>query len=53
VFRSVSDPLDITVLTEWPSVEQARGYAASPELKAAMQNAGVVSQPDVAFLETL
>ena len=53
VFRSAADPLEITVLTEWPSADQARAYATSPDLKAGMQNAGVVSQPDVAFLETL
>jgi heme-degrading monooxygenase HmoA len=53
VFHSASDPLDITVHTEWPSVDAARAYATSPDLKAGMQNAGVVSQPDIAFLETL
>jgi quinol monooxygenase YgiN len=53
VYRSAADPLDITVLTEWPSAENARAYATSPELKTAMQNAGVISQPDVAFLESL
>jgi heme-degrading monooxygenase HmoA len=53
VFRSAADPLEITVHTKWPSLEQARAYATSPDLKAGLQNAGVVSQPDVAFLESL
>jgi heme-degrading monooxygenase HmoA len=53
VFRAASDPLEITVHTEWPTPDQARAYATSPELKAGMQNAGVVSQPDIAFLEAL
>jgi quinol monooxygenase YgiN len=53
VFRSAADPLDITVHTEWPSADAARAYATSPDLKAGMANAGVVSQPDVAFLEAL
>jgi quinol monooxygenase YgiN len=53
VFRSAADPLELTIHTDWPSLEQARAYATSPDLKAGMQNAGVVSQPDVAFLETL
>lgn len=53
VFRSAADPLEITVHSEWPSIEQAKAYGASPELKAAMQKAGVLSQPDVAFLESL
>jgi hypothetical protein len=38
---------------QWPSAENAKAYATSPELKSAMQNAGVISQPDVAFLEAL
>jgi len=53
VFRSASDPLELTVHTQWPSLEQARAYAISPDLKNAMQKAGVVSQPEVAFLESL
>ena len=53
VFRSAADPNEITVHTEWPSIDQAKAYATSPELKAGLQNAGVISQPDVAFLEEL
>ena len=53
VYRSAADPLELTILTEWPSIEQARAYATSPDLKAGMQNAGVISQPDVTFLEAL
>jgi quinol monooxygenase YgiN len=53
VFRAASDPNEITVLTEWPSIDQAKAYATSPDLKSAMQNAGVISPPDVAFLESL
>ena len=53
VFRSASDPLELTVHTQWPSLEQARAYAISPDLKSALQQAGVVSQPEVAFLEPL
>jgi quinol monooxygenase YgiN len=53
VFRSAFDPLELTVHTQWPSLEQARAYAISPDLKNAMQKAGVVSQPEVAFLELL
>ena len=53
VFRSAADPLEITVHTEWPSADQARAYVTSPDLKAGMANAGVLSQPDVGFLEAL
>jgi heme-degrading monooxygenase HmoA len=50
VFQSPSDPNEITVLTDWRSVEDARAYATSPDLKEGMKNAGVISQPDVMFL---
>jgi heme-degrading monooxygenase HmoA len=53
LFRSASDPLELTVHIQWPSMEQAKAWATSPDLKAGLQNAGVVSQPDVAFLEAL
>ncbi|HLO31312.1 MAG TPA: antibiotic biosynthesis monooxygenase family protein [Anaerolineales bacterium] len=51
VFRSPSDPNEITILTDWRSLEQAKAYATSPELKDGMKNAGVISQPDVMFLD--
>jgi heme-degrading monooxygenase HmoA len=51
VYRSASDPNDLTILTGWQSLEGARAYAQSPELRDAMQRAGVISQPDIAFLE--
>ena len=53
VFRAAGNPNEITIQTEWPSVEHARAYATSPDLKTGMEKAGVISQPDVAFLEEL
>jgi len=50
VFQSPSDPKEITILTDWKTVEQAKAYAMSTDLKEGMQNAGVLSQPDVMFL---
>ncbi len=50
VFRSPSDPLEITILTDWHTVDEAKAYAMSNDLKEGMKNAGVVSQPDVLFL---
>jgi heme-degrading monooxygenase HmoA len=51
VFRTAADPNEIVILTAWPSIENARQYAMSPDLKDAMQRAGVISQPEVLFLE--
>ncbi len=50
VFQSPSDPNEITILTDWKDIDQAKSYATSPDLKEGMQNAGVISQPDVLFL---
>lgn len=50
VFRSPSDPNEITILTDWNSVEQAKASASSTELREGMKNAGVISQPEVLFL---
>jgi heme-degrading monooxygenase HmoA len=53
VLRTAADPNEIVILTEWPTVEQARAYATSNDLKDGMQKAGVASQPEVLFLEEL
>jgi hypothetical protein len=50
VYCSLNDPNEITILTDWKEISQARAYAQSNELKEAMQSAGVISQPDVMFL---
>lgn len=50
VFQSPSEPNEITVISEWKNVEQAKSYTTADELKEAMKNAGVISQPDVMLL---
>jgi quinol monooxygenase YgiN len=51
VFRSAADSNEIVVISDFPNVDQARQYAQSPDLRQAMQRAGVTSQPVVLFLE--
>lgn len=51
VLKSASDPNDLTVIMDWPSVDAAKAFATSDSLKEAMKNAGVISQPEVMFLE--
>jgi hypothetical protein len=41
VLRNADDPNDVTGLHWFPSVEDARAFAADPELKGAMAKAGV------------
>jgi heme-degrading monooxygenase HmoA len=50
VLKSASDPNDLTVIMDWPSVDAAKTFATSDSLKEAMKNAGVISQPEVTFL---
>ena len=50
VFKSASDPNDLTVTIDWPSVDAAKAFAASDALKEKMKDAGVVSQPEMTFV---
>jgi len=50
VYRDASDPNKITTINKWNSLANAQKFAHSPELKAAMEKAGVVGAPAVYFL---
>ena len=50
IFRSSTDPNDVTVLMEWDSMRNAEKFFASAELKTAMQKAGVAEEPEIQFL---
>jgi quinol monooxygenase YgiN len=50
VFRDASDPNKVTTLNKWSSMENAQKFAHSPDLKAAMEKAGVDGPPTVTFL---
>ena len=50
VFKSASDPNDLTVIMDYPSVDKAKAFATSDALKEKMKNAGVISQPELTFL---
>jgi heme-degrading monooxygenase HmoA len=51
VFQSVSNPREVTVLTQWDTLDHAKDYFGSEELPARMQRFGVVGSPEVHFLE--
>ena len=42
---------EVVVLFEWDSVENAQAFASSDNLREAMQKAGVVSKPNIYFLD--
>lgn len=50
IFRSADDPNSITVLVEWDSLDNARIFLQSGELRDAMQKAGVLGQPEIHYL---
>jgi len=50
VFRDASDPNSVTVINKWNSLESAQKFAHSPDLKAAMEKAGVEGMPNSSFL---
>lgn len=51
VLRGVKNPNEITVLNEWDTVENARKFVESPDMKAAMDKAGVLGTPEISFFK--
>jgi len=51
VFHSVDDPREVTVFSDWDNVDHARRFMESDDLRAAMKNAGVVGDPEIAYLQ--
>ncbi len=47
VYRSADNANDVTVTHDFHSVAKAKAFAASPELKAAMEKAGVKGPPQI------
>ena len=50
IFHAAGNLNDLILLFEWESLEQARAFMASDELKARMARAGVKGQPRVEFI---
>ena len=51
LFRNADNPNELIVLWDWDSLDNARKFAASPDLRETMQRAGVADHPDIYFLE--
>jgi hypothetical protein len=47
VYQSVDNPNDVTVIHDFHSLEQARAFATSADLKAAMEKSGVKGAPQI------
>jgi quinol monooxygenase YgiN len=46
IFFNAADKNDVTVNFQWESAEQAEAFFAGDAARAAMQEAGVIGQPD-------
>jgi antibiotic biosynthesis monooxygenase (ABM) superfamily enzyme len=53
VYRDASDANKLTLIFDWDSMPNAQKWAQSPELKAAMEKAGVDGAPSVSFLNEM
>jgi antibiotic biosynthesis monooxygenase (ABM) superfamily enzyme len=51
ILREGNGSSELVALFQWDNLDNARRYAASPELREAMQRAGVVGKPEILFLE--
>jgi heme-degrading monooxygenase HmoA len=50
VYQNAGDPNQVVIVFRWSSVEDAQKFAHSPELRAAMEKAGVDDPPTITFL---
>jgi hypothetical protein len=51
ICQADNDPNNLDVTFEWDNEENARNFVKSPELKSAMEKAGVAEEPQVSFLK--
>ena len=51
VFQSVDDMNDVTVTHDFETADAAKAFADSPELRSAMEKAGVAGQPTIWFVK--
>jgi ABC-type sugar transport system substrate-binding protein len=47
VYQSTENPNDVTVIHDFHSLDKAKAFAASTELKAAMEKSGVKGAPQI------
>ena len=47
VYQATDNPNDVTVIHDFHSVEMAKAFAASPDLKATMERIGVKGAPQI------
>jgi heme-degrading monooxygenase HmoA len=53
VVRSSNEPNDVTVFCAWDTAARMRKFVKSADLRKAMNEAGVVSKPEVQFFSKM
>lgn len=51
LFRGVENPNEVSILFEWDGTESARQFFQSSGIQDVMSEAGVVSDPEIRFLD--
>jgi heme-degrading monooxygenase HmoA len=51
LYQNVEDPREVIIFSDWDSLEQARTFMTSEEVRKTMQQAGVVGAPEIQFVE--
>ncbi len=51
LMRNASDPNDVVILFTSDDRKKAEDFSKSPDLREVMQRAGVISLPEIVFLE--
>ena len=52
VMRDATDPAQLLVIHEFPTLGDAQSFAADPALKSAMARGGVIGAPSIEFYQT-
>jgi quinol monooxygenase YgiN len=50
LFQNPDNPNDLIILLEWDNLDNARRFVQSEDLRKTMEQAGVIDQPHVHFL---
>jgi len=53
IFHNHDDASDLTLFFTWETLDLARAFFASDQLKSGMQQAGVIGKPEIVFLDEM
>jgi len=51
LFHNLDDPNEVVLLLDWQTIEEARKFMSSDELRQRMKDAGVQGAPEIHYLE--